>query len=86
MALLGHFDDEVVEVGVAVEVAVIVEKSPVDLLLAKNTLYLSHLPSQLLQQDAYHLHPVCTRLEPQLFSLSFREFAPYLVHQRLNTF
>lgn len=45
MALLGHFDDEVVEVGVTVEIAMIIEETPVYLFFTKNTLYLSHLPS-----------------------------------------
>lgn len=40
-----HFDDEVIEVGVAVEIAMIIEESPVDLFFTENTLYLSHLPS-----------------------------------------
>jgi hypothetical protein len=49
--------------SVAVKITVIVEEAPIYLSLAEDSLYLTHLPPDLLQNNADDINPICRALQ-----------------------
>lgn len=58
MSFRGHLEDKVVEVSIAMPVAMIIKESPINLFFTKNSLDLAHLPPNLLKDYANHLDPI----------------------------
>jgi hypothetical protein len=44
--------------GVAMPISMIIEEAPIYRMLAKNTLYFTHLPANFLQDNVHYLNPI----------------------------
>lgn len=68
----GELHHEVIQMSIAVPLSVVVEEPPIDPIPAKNTLYLTHLPPNSLQQCLHGIYPVWISPQQIFYSLAMQ--------------